>query len=154
MKTLYITLGILFAIISVGVLLFFMKKEKESIAKNTGSDNTTKALIDEYDSITDVETKKIAWAHVFKTCPYYKGYIESQALRWDRTLEEQISIEVDFFINKGRNPKDYMPKCNEKFIDTSRGPFCAKLENDIRHMHWCDKAAKKKKQEQVNRYCR
>lgn len=155
MKTVYIVLGIILTLGIVAVILLLMKKEKETISLGAGSDDEMKAMITGYDDITSLTDKELVWAHIFKTCIYYKDMVASQSLRWGRTIEEQIVVSVDHAINNNRNPSDYLKNCEKKFIDTSKESYCKNLDIKIKNMHWLfDKAAKKKAQESLDRYCK
>lgn len=114
-----IIIGSVFTLVIVVVIIYIMNKEKNTLKSSLSSTNEMDALINNYDAIVDYETQVAVWKHVFKTCPYWKAMVRDQfemhGAGEGGNLESRYIIEADHCILKGRQPADYLKKCNDKY---------------------------------------
>ena len=72
---------------------------------------TIKTRAQRYSNLTDSEKKKL-WVEIFNTCPDMMDIIRAQAIKWRRSHEQQIEIEVDWYMNKHqRDPINFISSC-------------------------------------------
>lgn len=117
-----IIIGSVLTLVIIVVIIYIMNKEKNTLKSSLSSTNEMDTLINNYAGILDYETQVAVWKHVFKTCPYWKSYVTEQYEKHGAgeggNLESRYVIEADYCIQKGRQPTDYIKKCNDKYTST------------------------------------
>lgn len=131
MKNTYIVIGAVLAILLVAVLVILMKKEKAVIASSNEKEMST--LINNYSTITDTSTKKMIWMHILKTCKVQNDEAIRQAKKWGRTLAAQYDVSVQYLIDNGRDPVNYISKCDPDGIGNKT--YCEELKKKILALH-------------------
>lgn len=121
-KNLILIIGGLATLTIIAFLVAMMKSEKSLFKSTSGNNDTMDALIENYDELTDYNTQLAVWMHVFKNCPYWKAMVQEQfelhGSGEGGNIETRYAIEADYCISKGRNPVEYMKKCNDNYQST------------------------------------
>ena len=156
-KKILLIVGGVIVLAIIAMIISLMNSEKSLFKATSTGNETMEALIQNYADITDIDTKKSVWLHVLKTCPYWKAMVQDQVNRHGGDLEDRYTIEVNWNINKGYDPSDWMKKCDDKpeSIEANKRNDCLNWASDYQHKDWTfNWGAKKKLKEKIDKYCK